>query len=294
MYTIGIDIGGTKIYGILTDGRGIIGSVRFLNKEKTRKSFFGVAEKIISTLRAAIPSGNVARIGLGVPSPLDAAKTTVLNSPNFPGLRGIKLVEVLGGKVGLPVRMENDARCFVLGAALDVSRRHFKKKGIVVGLTLGTGLGGALLVNGGLWAGAHNSAGEMGHTVINPAGPKCACGRRGCLEMFVSKKFLLRSGGRRQPKELEAAAKKGDKKAISAYHDFGNYLGFGAANIVNFYDPDVIVLGGGIAKAHGMFLAQARKTAREHILSPRAKNTPIVVARNLDDAGALGAVMLWR
>ncbi|MDO8558428.1 MAG: ROK family protein [bacterium] len=293
-YIIGIDIGGTKIHGILMKGGRIIERVHVLHKKRTREAVLEVILRTVETLQQFAVGEKIDGIGIGVPSDLDEKRGTLLSAPNFPALRGLGLSSWLQRRSHIPIRLENDARCFVKGAKASFPVRSRGRLGapIIVGLTIGTGLGGGVLVGKKIWAGAHDMAGEIGHTVIMPKGERCVCGQRGCLEMYASRKFIMRVGGK-EPKELGESAFSGNRKAKKIYEDFGYNLGIGIANIANTLDPDAVVLGGGIANAHKLFLRVARKVAFAHIISGRAKRLPIMPAKNIDDAGALGAAMLF-
>ena len=294
MYKVGIDIGGTKIHGILMRGSRIVERVHLLHEKKTREGTLEILVGIIEMFQHVARREAIVSIGLGVPSPLNAAGDTVLAPPNFPALKGLKIGKWLERRTGIPVKLENDGRCFVLGAAVaGITRRRRLSMKAIVGLTIGTGIGGGISAKAGLWKGAHGSAGEMGHTVIVSGGERCSCGQRGCLEMYASGKFLVRAGGK-SPKELEDLANAGNKAAKLVYEEMGRYLGLGIAGIVNVVDPDMIVIGGGVAKAQNLFLPSLRAAAARHILSPDAKDLPIVPASNIDDAGAVGACMLFK
>ncbi|MCK4860173.1 MAG: ROK family protein, partial [Candidatus Omnitrophica bacterium] len=188
-----------------------------------------------------------------------------------------------------------DVNCFgiaerLLGAG--------KGKQNIIGLTLGTGLGGCLILKGKLFYGSQGSAGEIGHMIIKKGGWKCSCGNNGCLEAYVSTKGTMRVAKEigckgTIPTEIMNLAKKGDKKAIRVYQIIGEYLGIGLANLVNMLNPDIIIIGGGIANAGKFIFNPARKTMKENVLSPLAKNTKVVKAKLGEDAGAIGAALLW-
>ncbi len=293
-YIIGIDIGGTKIHGTLVRKGRIVERVHVLHEKRTREAVLEVMLRTVETLQRFTRGYKIKGIGIAVPSALDEKRGTLLSAPNFPALKGLRLREWLERRLRIPVRLENDARCFVKGARASFPSRSGRRKNmpVIVGLTVGTGLGGGILVDNKILDGAHDMAGEIGHTVLFPKGQRCVCGQRGCLEMYASRKFLLRMSGQ-EPKPLAELAFSGNRKARKIYELLGYYLGLGIANIVNIIDPEAVVLGGGITNSHRLFLPVARKAASAHIISPRAKHIPIIPAENIDDAGALGAAMLF-
>lgn len=276
MYTIGVDLGGTKIHGILVhSGKRVIERIHLEHEKKTRESVLEALYRVVGALHRISHKRRVP-VGLGVPSVLDPTKEVLLNPPNVPSLKGLRLAAWLRKRLRVRVKMENDARCFVLGAVrqLGFKRRRNGKPFTAVGVTVGTGLGGGVWRGGNLWDGAHGIAGSIGHTVAYPNGERCACGRRGCLEMYASRKFLMRVSGK-EPKELERLATAGNRRARSAYEQLGHNLGIGIASIVRTMDPDVFVLGGGISKAHKLFLPSAKRAVMAAVPSS-AQNVPIV------------------
>ncbi|MCD6549989.1 ROK family protein, partial [bacterium] len=235
-------------------------------------------------------------VGIGVPGPLDKEREIVLNPPNLKVLGRFPLKKVLERELSLRVKIENDANCFVLGEAVLGIGKKYKK---VIGLTLGSGVGGGIVFKTApdrwqVYTGAFGSAGEFGHMTIKFDGVKCSCGSLGCLEEYASEKFFKRKS-KYSPKEIENQARKGNKKAIAIYREFGNYLGIGIANLVNILDPDIVVLGGSISKASPFFLKEAQKQARKRILSPYSKRfVKIKISKLGDFAPAIGAGLLWQ
>lgn len=290
---IGLDVGGTKMHGVLVRGSRVLARVRRLHGEKSRKEILRTLVDFIRELREKSRGCRVRGVGVGVPGIVNATKTTILSATNFPALKGLNLAAYIKKATGLRVKLENDAKCFVLGAKTRFTF-HVSRSKIFVGLTLGTGLGGGIRVGNTLWEGAHRIAGEFGHMVIVAGGEQCSCGKRGCLEMYASGKFLVREG-KKSPLELENLARKGNREARRVYEKFGYYLGIGISNIVYSIDPDVVILGGSIAKASDLFLPTMKKTLVAHKVSHAfGCEIPVLVASNLDDAGAVGAAMLFK
>jgi glucokinase len=292
--TIGIDIGGSNIKGVLMKGSKVIVKRKIYHKSKSNKKkliaqIFKCIEDLISKNK-----GRVRRIGIGIAGPLDLKRQKVLNPPNVTGLKNIYLANLIKKKFKIKTILDNDVNCLVLAEAILGAAKEDK---FVVGLGLGTGVGGGIVINKKLFYGPHDSAGEFGHMIIQKDGRFCHCGSKGCLEVYTNEKGLRHTakeilGKRINSIALENLAKKGNKKAIKAWQITGQYLGIGLANLVNVLDPDIIVVGGGIARAGELLLNSAKKEMKKNILSPLAKNTRVVRAKLGEYAGAIGAGLL--
>jgi glucokinase len=194
--------------------------------------------------------------------------------------------------------MENDARCFTLAEAMMWAGKGY---GIVLGITLGSGIGGGLVMakiktknpKFKIYKGAFGGAGEIGHMVLDFKGPKCSCGSNGCFEKYASEKFI-KTKSKLSSIELEERAKNGIGYAKKIYEEFGRNLGVGLANLVNVLDPEIIVIGGGFAKSAFLILEPARKEMKKRILSTESrKNVKIEITKLGDFAGALGSALLF-
>jgi len=294
---IGLDIGGYKINGVLMQNNKIIRKRRAATKSTSNKKIiiaqiFDCVEHLIKDL----DKSKIRGIGIGAPGPIDLKRGVVLSPPNVKALSGLPLADLVQKKFKTKVILDNDVNCFgiaegILGAG--------KGKQNIIGLTLGTGVGGCLILRGRLFHGRDGSASEIGHMIIKKDGWKCSCGNEGCLEIYVSARGIIRIAkeiGCRgaTPTEIMELAKKGNKKAIKVYQVLGEYLGVGLANLVNILNPDIIIIGGGIANAKELLFNPARKVMRKNILSPLAKNTKVVRAKLGEDAGAIGAALLLK
>lgn len=283
-YRIGVDIGGTKIIFVLLRGHKIL---------KTNKIFTPqVKEKLIRALTDNIQKlaskNKLKGIGIGVPGPLNKKGDLILNPPNLKCLWRTPLASIIQRETGIQTKMGNDVNCFTLAEALLRAGRGAKT---VFGITLGTGVGGGAVINGELFTGAFGSAGEVGHMTIKFDGPRCSCGSRGCLEEYCSERFFKKRGT--SPEKAYKLAKSGDKQAKSLYNEYGKYLGIGLGNVINLLDPEVIVIGGGIAAAGRFFLKQAKKEIKKTVISPLAeKGVKIKRAKLGELAGAIGAALL--
>ena len=238
----------------------------------------------------AAEHGPVAAAGVGVPGLFDEASGRAVLLPNLPpAWTGRELRGPLAARLGVPVALVNDARSFTLaesrmGAAAGCST--------VVCLTLGTGVGGGVVVDGRLRFGPHGRAGELGHQVIDPDGPPCGCGNRGCVEAFAAGAALSRLGGRDSPRAVFRAAAAGDERARAAVEAVVGRLAVGIANLVTVLWPERVVVGGGVAAAGEQLLVPLRRAvaAASPLVDPASYE--IVAAALGPAAGAIGAA-LW-
>jgi glucokinase len=164
----------------------------------------------------------------------------------------------------------------------------------VVGVTLGTGIGGGVLIDGRIWSGATGAAGEIGHQVIDLDGPECGCGNRGCVEALARSDVLCSMAGRQSVTEVYAAAADGDQRSRAAIATAARAIGIGLANVVTLLGPDIVVVGGGIASGGEAVLAPIRNTVRDHVTMAPSGVTHIVSGRLGSQAGAVGAALAAR
>jgi len=288
-HSIGVDIGSTKISFVLLEEKRVILSQKILTP-KNKKEIIKSIKENIDKLRKDIPKQKIEGVGIGVAGPLDEERSIVLNPPNLKSLTNCPLAKIIGKNLGLKTKMENDAKCFTLAEAIIGEGKRYDT---VLGLTLGSGIGGGLVfknANGKwqIWKGVFGGAGEVGHMTIKFDGAKCTCGSIGCFENYASEKFFDIS-----PIELEKRAKKGEKYAKTSYQEFGRNLGIGLANLINILDPEIIVIGGGIAKAWPLFLNATRNEIKKRVLSLHSKKSVKIKVSKLGDlAGAIGAALL--
>lgn len=293
-YVIGVDIGATKIHSALVSLNGkIIKEYKTLTEADKPRDF------ILSKIKHSIKelwTKEVVGIGIGIPGPFD--KNGKSYPPNIPSLRGINLSKILKS-YKVPIETENDSNCFVLGEFLfGTAKRHNN----VIGLTLGTGVGGGIIIDNDIYHGRDGAAGEFGHITIDRDGYLCNCGNHGCLEMYVSGTAIEMRTHRHikikdiptslNEKDVSAlkvhyAALKGDKLAKRIMNDTGKYLGIGLSDLINIFNPEIIVLGGTVAKAFGSMKKTFFKTIKERAMLPA--NKVRVVPTKLKHPGTLGA-----
>lgn len=306
---IGVDLGGTKLLAGALDGELNVRHRALRTARGLEQA--GLLEAIVDAVTEAVQAarGPVHGVGFGIPSLVDRVRGTSAHSVHLP-LRDVPFREVMAQRLGLPVWVDNDATAAMLaewrlGAA--VNARH------AVLLTVGTGIGGGLVVEGALVRGARGMAGELGHVVVDPAGPSCGpgCPNRGCLEALASGTALAREAlalaGEHPHSPLGRAlaagdeitgtlvtrlAHEGDPAAGEAVARIGRWLGVGIAGLVNTFDPEVVIVGGGVVTAGDRLLAPARGALARHALPPLGELVPVVPARFGAEAGMVGAAAL--
>jgi glucokinase len=312
----GIDIGGTKIYAIVTDREGaILASAK--KKSKAHQGFETVMERAVSCLKEAcdeadVKTGKLAAVGVGAPSPI-LPDGTAVNAPNMKWFH-VPLVPTLHKALGVPVFAENDCNAGALGEYALGAGRGCRS---LVGFFVGTGLGGGMVFDGELLRGANLMAAELGHVIVHVGGRRCGCGHNGCLEAYASKTGMARRlawetlhQGREtmltelcdgdfasiKSSALREAYRAGDELAVETLHEMADYLGVGVANTITSLGPEVVVLGGGVFEALGEdLLGRVRDAAAAHTHPPDSfADTRILLASLADDAVALGAMVYAR
>ena len=312
-YAIGVDIGGTNAPASIVDESGKI--IHTIDKKTIAE---GGPDTVIASIASSIKDlmkyfnsnvtgGEVVGVGIGAPGMLDHKKGEIIISPNLPQLRNIPIASLINKEVKIPISLDNDANCAVIaehwiGAAKGCNN--------VVLLTLGTGVGGGIIINNKIYRGSHGSAGEVGHITIVAKGNKCTCGNFGCLEAYASanatvnrtKEKLKRDdvSSTLQTKKLSDItaqeiflhAEQGDRFAQSMLTESGNYLGIGIATLANIFDPDTIIIGGGFSSAEKYLLPAAIDEAYKRSFKSVMDNIKITRAKLGNNAGVIGAAKL--
>lgn len=305
------DLGGTKFVTALIAPDGQI-MAREYNPTLADEGCEAVVQRLLQAMRrvadsAGISLVSVSSIAVAAAGAVDSVKGTVTNSPNLPGWHDIPLREIVEKETGIRTAVINDASAAALGEL------HFGAgQGVenMFYLTVSTGIGGGIVIGGRLYTGSSGSAGEIGHTTVDINGPRCSCGNVGCWEMLASGKAvareaqrLVKQGGKTILTELAegdarnitaqtvaAAAQQGDPIAVSVVSRAAEYLGVGMVNLVNIFNPDVIVVGGGMARMGDALLNGARKVVAERAFRLPAEKVRIVAGHLGDNAAILGAV----
>ncbi len=313
---IGMDLGGTKILAAVVDGEGTIVAEAKL-KTKAEQGPDAVIERIAQVARQAAQKAKIdwpeiRGVGIGAPGPMNPETGVVYHPPNLPGWDEIALGPRLSEALGVPVGLENDVNLGTLGEHALGAGQGTKD---MVGIFVGTGVGGGLILDGKLRSGFRHAAAEVGHMIVMADGPVCGCGKRGCLEALASRTAIerdIRLGlaagresllaelmgdrGRLTSGALAEALQRGDPLVSEVIGRAQWYLGLLTASLVNLIDPEMIVFGGGVVEAVGDgFLDPIRVTARQYYIQQAdADKVRIVPARLGDYAGVLGAAVLAR
>ena len=308
---IGVDLGGTKLLA------GVVGPDLAV-RHRIRRQAFGLDHgRLMATIVEAVEEARaavqeeIAAVGFGIPVTLDRRTGMAVYSTHLP-LANVPFREVMSERLGLPVAVDNDGNCAVLAEA-----RHGAGggSGDVVMLTLGTGIGGGLVLGGRLQRGWIGAGGELGHMVIDMNGPPCQghCPNRGCLEVMASGSALVREAALRVARQPDTAlgraleegreltgpfitelAHDGDPVARDAIHTIARALGVGLSSLVNVLNPEVIVIGGGVIAAGEMLLGPARAEMRARALAPGRDAVRVVAASFGEQAGMIGAALMAR
>lgn len=286
--TVGLDVGGTKVLGVVADGSGtVLGEHRVATPGMDAARLVGVMADVVAELRRR---HRVVAVGAGVAGAV-TGDGTVRYSPNIPGLVEVPMASLLSEAVGLPVVVDNDANCALVGEhALGAARGSDD----VALVALGTGIGGAFLLDGRLHRGADGFAGEIGHMVVVAGGELCVCGRRGCWERYASGSALGRLAGR-PGEEVGAAVVAGDAAAAAHVAALAEWVALGLVNLVQALDVRRIVIGGGLAAAGDVLVGHVRRAYAAQAVAPAHRPPVEIVAAELGPgAGAVGAALLAR
>jgi len=301
---VGIDAGGTKLLaGVVDEGLAVQHRLHRLWRGTERQDVLDLFVEVVEEALAEAPEAEA--VGFGIPSLMDADRAVSLECVHLP-LAGVPFRDLMSERLDRPVVVDNDANCALLAEA-----RAGAAKGATDALllTLGTGIGGAILARGELYRGI-GGAGELGHTVVEIDGQPCSCGGRGCLETVASGPAFRRAGeaaADAQPDSALGGAKasgreitgtlvtelagEGDAAAVAVITDAGRKLGAGLASLANAFSPEVIVIGGGAAAAGELLLEPAREELKHRALGPN-RDVRVVAAHFADEAGMLGAAVM--
>lgn len=314
LMTIGVDVGGTKVAAGLVDSTGlIIQKVRVpMVATADAATGFAAVRDAVEALLAEAPSARSAVKGIGIcsPGPLDPRTGVVLNPPNVPCWRNFPLGAETQKAFGVPTRVDNDANAAGLAEALWGAAAGYSN---VFYATLGTGIGTGIVFDRKIYWGRSGSAGEGGHTTIDYKGAKCGCGKRGCIEVLCSGPaialrarakiaasnapavMLEMAGGDLSQVKAEhvgAAFHAGDPLAAAVLEETAALLTVWLGNVVDWFDPEIMVIGGGVAQLMSSFFDRMRKDLPGWAINPRASEVPLVLARYSADAGIAGAAAL--
>lgn len=314
-YIVGVDLGGTKILsGVFTQQLKPLGKNK--SSTKSERGPDAVIERIARSVKDVVDECDltlkqIKGIGVGAPGAVDPESGRVIFAPNLKW-EDVHLQEELEKHLGIPVFVENDCNACTLGvyeAELDGKPKH------VLGIFLGTGIGGGLILDGKLYSGFNRTAGEIGHMVIEVGGPKCGCGNKGCFEalagrgsLFRKIQTLVKAGEKTvltemlgnnlddmRSGDLRKALRKGDKLVAKVIEEAAEYTGIAVANLINILNPEYVVLGGGvIEQLEDEMMAIIVETAKDYAMPGTTKGIQIIASKLGDDAGITGGAVLAR
>ena len=311
-YIVGIDIGGTNIkIGLLKNNREIINYFSFQTESERGVEYIlkNISLKISEIIGSAKANGNVEGIGVGIPGIVDIKKGIVKFAPNL-RWHNLNFSDRLAELTNLPVKIDNDANVIAIGEALHGAAKEYKH---IVVITLGTGIGAGIIINGKLYTGANGMAGELGHVKIETENGKyCVCGQFGCLNAYVSAIALVNETKTRlhedtktilwdiidnnraklEAKHIFDACKEGDKFSLSILDNYVKYLCAGLSIVINFFNPEIIVIGGGMIGAKDILFDNIKDRLKQYAFEDALKKLKIIPSELGDFAGILGASAL--
>ena len=305
-----VDLGGTNLRAANIDAGG-----RIHQRVKVSTPETNNPEEIVAAIAAVVrecessclkSGARIQAVSVVVPGSVEVETGLVFNAPNISSLQGFQLLPALQDELGRPVLIENDANAAALGEQWQGAARGCQT---IICLTLGTGVGGGIVLNGRLWRGADGTAGEIGHSSVEPSGVVCKCGNTGCLEVYASGRAIVRLTLERRAQHPESslhdvpvieltaervhgAATSGDQLALDVFRGVGIHLGIVMASLVNIFNPEMIVVGGGVSAAWDLFGEHVRTEVLKRAFPVPAQRCRIMRAECGDDAGLLGAARL--
>jgi glucokinase len=289
---LGLDLGGTNVKWVVVESgpRGTRTVANGKAATNTSDGPAGVVDQLAALGRSAAAGvGDVASVGVGVPGLHDPATGRTRFLPNIPGdWAGVPVVDRVRAAIGVPTVLINDARAFALAELRLGAGRGARS---LIGITLGTGVGGGVVIDGNVHFGHDGTAGEIGHQTILPDGPLCGCGNRGCLEALCRASAISQACGCASVEEAVTRAREGDDRARAGFALVGRYLGLGIGNAVVLLTPDVVVIGGGTAAAGDLLLDPIRVELRKRIHVTNVDQVRIVLTELGPWAGAIGAAI---
>ena len=302
---IGVDLGGTNLRTAVVASDG---EILDKHKEATKAvdGWMKVVARLIDNIKRQLEIGaqkgaKVVAVGVGAPGVILVDKGIVVKSPNFPDWNNLPLKNELEKALSIPVFIENDANAAALGEKWRGAGRDIRS---MIHLTLGTGVGGGIILDNKIWHGADGMAGEIGHMTLIPDGRQCTCGNTGCLEMYASARGIVQSfreelerqklsaaGDLKEvtSEKVYQAAREGDAVARRVMKDMGRMLGIGIASLINIFNPERVVIGGGVKDAWPLFIGATHEEIMKRAFQVPAERTEIVPSSLGDDAGMVGA-----
>jgi|UniRef100_A0A7V3VS94 glucokinase len=300
MKVLGIDLGGTKIAMGIVDEEGKISKRKTIDTNVTN-GFENIVERMAEAAKELIKNDQIPIAGIGSPGSIDHEKGVVRFSPNFPGWIDVPLGPRLSEKLGIRVVVENDANAFAVGEKWFGVAKGYTN---VLGITLGTGVGGGIICDSRVFRGSTGIGAELGHVIVKPNGYLCGCGNHGCLETIASAtgiSRIAREWAQRYPesgiktfsaKEVIDAAKAGDPLGTKVFEEVTDALGIAIGSFVHIFNPQIIVIGGGVSKAGAFLLEGIEKKTHENVMRSFWGTYKIILSTLVDDAGIYGAASM--
>jgi glucokinase len=287
---IGIDLGGTAIkFGCFLEEGICFETLTIPTPQPATPQ--AVVAAIAGTVNRLNAEGNCIALGVGMPGPADATGRIAKIAINLDGWHDVPLADWLEQKTGLPTTIANDANCAGLAEALYGAGKPFYN---LILLTLGTGVGGAIILDGKLFSGRSGAAGELGLITLNPDGPPCNSGNNGSLEQYVSVRAIRRLTGK-EPAELGALARAGDRKALAFWQDYGRSLGAGLASSIYVLTPEAVIIGGGVSASAEFFFPSTKAEIDRRVMQTSREGLQLIKAELGNQAGIAGAAKLaWQ
>ncbi len=308
-FAFAADLGGTHLRVATVDRNGKV-YCRQMQPTPQAEKPDDIVRALIAAVHAcerktAEQGGVISGVSVVVPGTVNVAEGAVVKAPNVPCLDGFRLAAALESELEWPVILENDANAAAIGELWRGAGQGYRT---LICVTLGTGVGGGIILDGKLWRGVDGSAGEIGHIGVDPfAGVACTCGSRGCLEVYASATAIVRMTREARPRypnsilhntedltseKVYQAGREGDELAIEVFRRMGVYLGIGLASLINVLNPEIVVIGGGLSNGWDLFEKHMHQQVIERAFPIPARRVKIVRAQCGDDAGLLGAARL--
>lgn len=305
-----IDLGGTKVRALIADLDGNVYG-EDIRRSEAQRGLEATLKRMQESLEAALTEAGASfadlkGVGIASPGPVDVARGVVPGAPQLPGWKDVPLAELMADRFGVPVIVENDATAAAIGENRFGAGRGSR---YMIYITVSTGVGGGIIIDGDVYHGASGAAGELGHIIIDIDGPPCGCGGRGCLESLASGTAIARKGreavqrgeaptlarlaeaeGAVTARLMFRAAQQGDEVSRRIFSEAGRYLGAALASYVNIFNPEVILIGGGVANAAEFFMPEARSTMESLAMSAPLEQVRLDLGSLKDRAGPMGMV----
>ncbi|MBD1890579.1 ROK family protein [Coleofasciculus sp. FACHB-SPT9] len=287
---IGIDLGGTAIkLGRFREDGTCLESLSVATPQPATPT--AVLDAMIEAIAQLDPARHAIALGIGTPGPADASGRIARVAINLAGWHDVPLADWLEAKTGLPTVLANDANCAGMGEAWLGAGRHYRN---LILLTLGTGVGGAIILDGNLFVGHQGAAAELGLITLNPEGPPCNSGNQGSLEQYASVAAIRRRTGL-EPEELGKLASTGDRQALEFWQSYGRDLGVGLSSLIYVLTPEAIVIGGGVSASAEFFFPAAQAEIERRVLKSSREGLHLLKAELGNQAGMVGAAKLaWQ